>query len=1147
MANLLALTAVALDTNMKCSWTLVGSAFSSVTSMVLTYTDLDTVEWINVPVAVTGTGAYEEIVGGLTPEREYKVYLTVFGKDGSNANLLKLSEVKYVKALAPPALPEITILSGVDYLQLLFKDAVGAPYNFYGKGILGFVVSCNDLSADASANNANVGGPSAKDFLVSQVKEYSFTALEGGAHMYNYVIMPDLASSSDYEVAITYYDEFGIRPIQNITTPEAPANTKSIESPTFTAYALNDPVNPFTTVTTPKIIVEWRNPLVKILDDLADLPQRPLKIVREKKVGTNSENQPIYEEDASFNLSQSVDLATNFTDNGYSRLSAGKFAYTDSDNLVAGTQYRYVVTMKELNGTTETDSTTPPVVALITPTVELPAETLILDVSDGSIQLDASFSEIVTNDGGFAQSDFANTDFKLAYKLGTDTTWSYKAITIANDRVTTADIARRVAGQESVVFKIMATPKHTTDYASYTDDTDSQDITSSRESAELGDNYNTVLPGEVADFEYTNATATATAEASFTLTWSATDSKTNDNSDPFYRVVATNDPNHFTAIFSEAVVSRKPAHDFADVITAVDGTLSYTFDATTNAFFTKGQDYSFTIQRIYLDNNTISRENTDVAGVGLGEEGYLLGTVAGESHRPLRMFENPPTPVPSAHAFNEETGVLSFTLNHAVDPATHGFINADTRFKITVKDSDGDVFFTEGDVDQTATKVHTVAMSSAVVGGRYTLTVMAQNYAGFLGHDNGPSSGTSFYSAATEELEFVKEGPVGTSTSVISNNSIGGETRGADLLVDWSAVTDAAAAELGAPIYYIMSVQDETATPKPAPVVVYLKSPVAEDADMFIGAAPANLYAFSDANSNTPSYEHTVPTLGHEYSFTIKAQYLSKQFADKYITGGNKKTTNDLLAVGDLPNPAVTMDVEHNTEIGDRVHIMMDLADAINESGLVAADLKFVYVTDKAVMTYLGANVMEATILASAFNSLVKKEKIPISVYTFYRTHSSSEHIEEEDVEFLSSGVINTDQAQFNPVRYTFAPQVKQVTLEYVDSSANIVVTVEANDNVAPIEAVIMTHATDGNVYTLTHDRDAQGQFVSAGTGNDGDYNYSLSVAVGEGSLMLFSFTCNNPKGLGVAKFGHPTGLAEGTYVRDVRASADMNSPFVLQ
>ena len=1143
MANLLALTATAVDTNMKCSWTLAGSDFTSVTSIVLTYTDLSNNEWINVPVAVIGVGYYEEVVRDLTPGQVYKVYVTVFGKNGV-ANLLKLSEVKYVTAAAPAPLPTVSILSGPTYLQILFKNDDETPYDFTNTGILGFVVSCNNVSDNHNTTGSNPsGGQSAKDFTVAGVKNYiDFTATDGNVYTYHYVIMKDLAVTSDYEVAITYYDETGFRPIQNLTTYEAPAQTLPLGEAAFAAYALNEPVGDFTAVTAPTIIVNWRNPVVIIDDELADLPQRPLKIVREKKVGTSF----VY--DVSFNLDQTVDLATNFLNNGYARISLGNFTYTDTDaTLVAGEEYQYTITMKEIDGTTETASTTNnTVVALITPTVALSAEYLILDVNDGSIRLDAAFTDIVTNDGGFSVSEFGNTDFKLAYKLGADANWSYEHISIDYDteRVSTAaDIARRVAGQESVQFKIMAIPKHTTDYASYTDAEDYQDITSSRVSSVISNNYNTILPGAVEDFEYTNATATATAEASFTLTWSATDSKTNNNSVAFYRVVATRTAT-FTAIFSEATLSRKPAHDFSDIIAAVDGKLSYTFDETTDAFFTKGQDYSFTIQRIYLDDNTISRENADDADVGITEEGYLLGPVAGESHIPLRMFENPPTPVPSAYYFNEATGELSFTLDHALYPATHGFSNGDTTFKIMVTGPEGySVSFDA--VAQTLTKTHTVNMSTAVVGSTYTLTVMARNYAGFLGHNNGPSGATAFYSDPTDDFEFVKEGPVETSTSLISYNSDGSTARGKDLLVTWDAVSNDAADALEAPMYYILSVTNETTTADTYPDL-YLKSPIATNAEMFIGAAPANLASFADASPR--SYEYTVNNLGDEYSFKIKARYLSQQtgFAPKYITGGDAETANALQAVGDLPNPAVTMDVEHNTVNGDRVHLMMDLAGATNESGIAAADLKFVYATDKEVMTYMGAHVMEATILASAFNSLVKTQKIPISVYTFYRTHSSSEHIAEEDVEFLSSGVINTDENQFNPVLYTYAPQIKKVTLRYWGGGSNvhvsIVVTVEANDAQAPDEAVIITHTTAGS-YVLTHDRDAQNTFVAV-TGNDGDYTYAVPDVQTNG-LMLFSFVCNNSKGLGVVRFALAGGLAAGTYVRDVRSTADLDSPFV--
>jgi hypothetical protein len=1162
MANLLALTAIAVGTNMKCSWDLTGSLFTSVTSIVLTYTDLSTNEWTNVAVGAIGIGNYEEVVSGLTAGQAYKVYITVFGKNNT-ANLLKLSEVKYVTAEAPPALPTVTILSGPTYLQLLFKNADGSAYDFTQTDLLGFVVSCNNVSDNHNTSGSNPsGGQSAKDFTIADVKQYvnfsarTLASTAQNEYTYSYVVMKDLAFTSEYEVAITYYDETGFRPLQNLTTSEiagvstfTPAQTNSVDSPPFTAYALNNkPEGNFAGVTTPTIIVNWRNPVAVIDDALADIPQVQLQIVRQKKVGVT-----LWEDDGT------IDLSTHDVTPvvGYEPLEGGQYKYTDTTGLVAAGQYRYTVTMQEFDGTTTTPATTNEVVALITPTVALPAAALTLNVNTGSIQLDAPFSDIVTNNGGFSESDFDNTDFKLGYKLGepSPNVWSYKDITIADGRVSTAAIARGEE-QKELTFKIEAIPKHSTTYPGFEGE-DTQDITSSRESSELSDNYNTILPGAVTNFTYTNAVSATTASASFKLEWSNTDNSVNTNSAAFYRVVAKNDSSNltFNTLFSTATLSRQPFIALNYTIAAVDGKLSYTFDTNTpGGFFVKGQSYSFTIQRTYIDDNTISRTGTGFSGDGVGTR-YLLGPVAGGDHDALRMFENPPTPVPTAHVFDHVASSLSFTLDHATYPSTHGFLNEDTTFNITVKDSDGTVFFTGDGIAQTGTKVHTVDMTSATVGSRYTLTVKAHNDTTYLGHTDDTNS---FYSTSTADFHFVKEGPVGTSASLISYNSLEGTTRGTDLKVEWSEVTDAATYTLGAAMYYILEVTNATTVSDVYPLK-YLKQASAGLADLFIdGALPApdadvGSFTIEDTTPDAGVYSYVYPVnnLGDSYTFAIKAQYLSKQtgFAHKYVTGSNKVTDYSLQAVGFLPNPVVEMDVERNAAIGDRVRLTMDLAGVTNTSGIAAADLKFKYITDKSVMTRLDPGVAETTIPASDFDSLTKNAAIPISVYTYYTTHQSSASLEENDVEFESIGVVNTDTAQFNPVLYTFAPQVKKVVLSYVgtgaDRVASLVVTVEANDNVAPIEAVIMTHGTVGNTYTLTHDRDAQDNFVPVAN-VAGDYTYSQSsAAVGAGSLMLFSFICNNSKGLGVAKFGSGAGLAAGTYVRDVTAGQTEDSPFV--
>ena len=1155
MAALLDLSANASHTDITCTWDLSDSPFSSVTSMVLTYTDLESLEWINVPVSGTTAVEYSEIITDLSANTDYKIYLTVMGteKVAPYRKILRVSQAVIVHTGEPVTRPTIGLLAGKTYLQVLFKESSEGldPYDFDSVNcdIDGFVVSCNDLTANATQNSNNeVGAPSARLFGKDDVKTYSFRVGEID-YTYKYVLIPDLQSDHLHEVAVTYYTANGIGSISNTLQQRTLESTE-----TFASYAVNELYDGYVGAT-PSIKVTWRDPVKSVVDVVADVASRPKTVLRQYYDGEAWVNDVTY----TLQVVSDAELLTGFTHNDghYTGDGSGNFTYSeDSDGLVAGREYQYIITMRDTADTVDITSTTnylglvddvqqwDPVVAVQRPALAIPASALTLDVNTGDFSLDAAFSTIVTNTGGFAESEFDNADFLLEYSINSGEDWSSQRINIVEGQLSCDDITRGVdSSQNEVQFRIVAKPVHQTSYlpiqggASFTLDQPA-DATSS----DLTGNYNTTLPGDVTGFKYENVTVTDAdiADGSITLTWDSLDSADNvytlESSHVFYHVVATKQ--------TDPAVSRNffLAADFADVanyITLAANELSgnyeeiegnkyrYTFNAN-GAFFAIGDDYKFTIKRGYVNLNTIASDPAGVAGANSSE--LLYGDAApaeSDSDYALRMFTNPPAPNVTNYAFN--TSNYEFIFELAYTSGSYGFNNAETYFEYSLTNNETS---TPGEpIVSQSTGEKTIDMSEiGAVGDSFTLTVREYVETKYINNSN--STGKFYSSEVT--FEFKKEGPLDQPASFISYKDTGlGGQDGTQMKIEWALVTDDAATALEVPVYYELTVYDETDEEQ---VDQYFLLTSAPDATMFkavdLSSVPQHIVYDLINSNNYGKIVYTGLTLGHSYSYTIVTRYYAPDF-HAYVSSPEKSTVNALLAFGPLPVPSALIDVESN---GTTFNFDMSY-NATNNSGVLNDDLDFEYTKVDESSNPIGdpeplVAGENPVAISEKFAGITKGDVVPVGFRTHFSTYSASDGTTEKFVSTLVSNV-----AGVNPITFTYSPQIKTVSISYPAGACLITTTYESNgEPISEVHAVTQsTNVANTSTLLATHYDGATTTSATAGdAAKSGDYVYTLTVPnVKVNGLKFLSLSVHNSAGLDVAQTSADAGLLAGTYILD--------------
>lgn len=1118
----LLLSATASLTEIECSWNLSGSLFQTVTRILLTYTDMGGQAWQTIAVSPDGPISYREVIYGLDTNTQYKVYLTVFGKKADGSTHIEVSAVQYATTTQGERRPFVSMLSGQTYLQVLFwADASNSiPFEFSGSGVAGGIISYTKTVG------ALVGAPVAYTFGVNNVVTYNFSDGNGNPYTYKYVLVTGLTATSEYEVAISYYTDDDIGPISATATVATSAREQS-----FAAYALNEVNSPNATVNaSPTITARWRNPVVLVNDTYADIPSRPLQVVREKQVGET------WVTDVTYALDQTIDVTTTpvFSSGKYHGEGAGVFAYKeDTVGLVAGTLYRYAVSMRDVADTVTTVSRTNAVRALGTPTIAFAASNLKLNVNTGTISLDASFSDIFTNTGGFQLSDYDNSDFKLEYMVGAGA-WQTKRINVVNGRV--ASSVDRGANQQAIKFKITARAQNATLYVA-TELASPSTAYSNAISESFESNYvlNTTLPGSVTGFTYTNTTSSDVANKSITLTWSHTDSANNPIGNMFYRVVATRASDStskviFIAADFSAISNFLTGYDLSGSAIPYEGICSYTFSPSVDAFFATGESCSFTIQRGYTNSNAISSVPAGEAGVGCE---LLYGPTAGASANSLKIFANPPAPLLSNYEFIETSYGLFFRLAYSESVIAYGFSTTDTYFRVTITDANSNIVYDVSNNVQAANRYAIDMANIGSVGDQFTLTVREYVTTKYL--SNSDTNGV-FYSNTTTK-SFIKEGPHDSSDAVVSYKNTGESVPdGTHMKITWVPVTDAAAAALGANIYYVLNVIDETVDATSTgffllpPSLTAVDKTVSDPANMFIGGVLPVLSAYDrydDSNAAALSYIFTGCVLGREYSYKITARYYAPDF-NKYVVSPSTFTARAMLAFNNPPSPLALIDVEANG-----TNLNFDMAyGSNNTSGIPNASLRFEYTEVNSSSVPIGdlyeLNVGENIVTIASLATIINEgDIIPVAFNTYFNAIPNSST--DVTTKFSSDRISNLSGV--NPPRYTYSPQIKTINIAYVAGQCKISIIHEIN-GAAPSSVLAVTNSANvSNVLTLSTIYDPNSASAVTPAGPIGDFTYVITVPnVKVGGLAYATVTLFNSSGMVVANVENNSGLAAGNY-----------------
>jgi hypothetical protein len=1152
----LTLTVVPQQTSLDCSWTLSDASFASISSAVLTYTDVSGNVWRTKNVSYEGRSVSRDSIVDLVSDTQYAVFLTLRGllNGGGTTTTTLVSNTVINRTGKIPDRPFITLLSGADYIQVLFTsqanndtsghstDIGNSPYDFTLNEVKNVVVSYNQIRTGTADYTGQTG---ARDFNVTNgdIKTHTFNDISGASMSYNYILVTGLSTEVgyEYEVAAVYYNDYGPGEVSatkkiGVNNTGGRDDTDSAQNKAFISYALNDAGDAVDELyplggSPIKINVKWLNPFFVTGDTLADLEMEPKSIQRLK-----------WTNDVSGNDGGLVTLTSgNFLKEG------SIYTYVDTYFLNAGETYSYIIAVETADGSATKTSETNKVVALTTTTVVLAAANLVLDPLDGSIKLDAAFTDIVTYTGGFSVGEFGNNDFKLKYMFD-DEVPHEKTISIVSGRVSCDHIMRTDGQQKLQYARIESKPVHNTVYIDSWDPAKTQSLYYSKNTSDLDltgtEDYNTTFPQAVTGFAYTNATvAGTTAAESFTLTWDDTDIS-NNSSAQYYRVIATKNTNvHLTIVLSKTDVSTDVTAD--KYVTITGG--SVTFDVGTDAFFATGNDYKFSIQRGYVHKNTITTKPSDSVVVDKVSTNELLYGAINSGTVELRMFSNPPAPVISLFTFNELTGVLGFKLEYnqtdgllGNELSDYGFSQANTKFRVQVE-VDGSIVDALTDTYTEAQNQATVDMSTVAVGKACTLRVQEYVYTKYTSTDLS----ANFYSEGSTK-EFVREGPLAAPTSVISFNSVSGSPLEDDMEITWDPKNDTAATALSAPIYYEMVVTDSTSSVDSLSLFL-LGSDDTDFNKLFHADATMNnqnitlttgkepyytsdpLPFFVDSSGASVTYGTasskktvTLPrhTIGKDYSYKIRSVYYDTNFT-KYVYSDYATTARSLRSFKRPPQPLIKVDVETaNTELG--VTTAYGPNANLEVCGFDNDDISFEYVWNSPLTG-------GATLTNTGYNSIANQEvvtlgqKIPISFYTYVETIASS------DVTTTSKfrSIVVDNATSINGAVYTTKPQIKWLNVVYADPSCNIIVNVEPNGTI--ITEVVLVANTYNNTGVLTsqtiHNRIADTSTdgldnlgESHPSENDQEYSYILSN-VNPNGLDSITIVVHTAVGLSVVSF----------------------------
>lgn len=1146
----IALTVDERRTSLVCNWTLVGNThFDTISGQVLTYTDLSGNAWINQQVSVSDTpDEYHEVISGLDASTDYKVYVTVIGKK-NGARVVKTSNVVYKTTGAIRANPDFTLLSGKDYLQVVFWEpgqiptaTYGQPaavaYNFATSDIKSFIISVNNLTTQDAAEEA---GTSLRSFEATDVKTYEVTDPNGYTYTYKYILIENLHEDSSYEVAVTYMTEVDILPILALSATKIQETKESVGGGQASSYAVNTLDEDGNVGVNTSIDVVWRAPETKVVrdnDTQADIPPASSSIQRQTKFeGTWTDDG----EAVSFTAGQDGN---------------GNYKYVDT-GLLLGLLYRYNIDLKNSDGAVIISTQTNEVRTLKKISATLTAAQIKLDASTGHVWFEASMFNILNlnlnsaNNGGFGYDEFvnrglSNNQFRLKYTI--DGVVAYKPVTVNPNSGNASSIADKIArvGEKSITVALELNPSHETGYYP----TAVSDLRNAVSRSLLTTNgvtlYNATLPGPVDNFVYKNTEASNADQGSgkIRLTWSSTDSASNPNANVFYTATITD----YDAETSYIAVLAPPGVTLTALPQSFNTTANYTGTTDLSYEFTRtiGHAYTATIQRVYIYNTVTVVDNANV--VGSFSNGYFLNGPINTGGQELIQFTNPPEPTVNTHRFADN--VLSFNLSHTA--GTYGFTDEETNFEVTLTNASGslqDITLQAG-TGTSGAGANSINMATiGAMGDSFTLHVRAYVT---TKHKSDSTDTKNFYSTA-HTFTFRKLTPLAAPTDVISSKFVDNSS---DMKIEWTKVTNAVAASFSpaATIYYILEVIGSDSNSE----IITLLSSAHMNSDLTIpnterqailfgtNTPPANRDIYDeDTATNPPSYTplsyiYTGCTAGVSYTYSITARYFARDIQD-FVSSDPTETGRPLLAFGALPTPVALIDVQSE---GTKFNFEMAHND-INASGVEDGDLTFEYVildtdTQDPVGSPADLSVGEnPNVLVSGFSGIQKGDIIPVGFRTYYNAYATSD--DEETTKYISDLVSNFD---VNPVKFTYLPQVKTINVTYVNGDCLIAVTYEMNGNkFGELHAVTQwIDTSDAPHLNGVHDLDTTDNHTAEARNDDHTYTLTLSDVKVSG-LTFVSLAGHVARGLVVAHMTTNAGLIAGTYVPEALYSAN----FVIQ
>ena len=1142
-------------TSLVCHWTLVGNThFDTITGQVLTYTDLSGNAWINQQVSVSDTpDEYHEIINGLDASTDYKVYVTVIGKKtvgGVTSRVVKTSNVVYKTTGAIRANPDFTLLSGKDYLQVVFWEpgqipttTYGQPaavaYNFLTSDIKSFIISVNNLTTQDAAEEA---GTSLRSFEATDVKTYEVIDPNGYTYTYKYILIENLQESSSYEVAVTYMTEVDILPILALSATKIQETKDSVGEGRAASYALNTLDASGNVGVNISIDVVWRAPETKVVDDTqADIPPTSSSIQRQVKIGETwtDDGDPV--DRNQLQLAAMQDANGNY-----------KYVDTSMGAGIIGKLVRYNIDLKNADGTVIVSTQTNEMRTLKKISATLTASQIKLDTSTGDVWFESSMFTLFNFGtlgagvlGGFDNDEFVNrgslnNQFRLKYTI--DGVVAYKPITLNPANGNASSITNKIArvGEKSITVAVELNPSHETGH--YPTAVSEQYTAVSR--SLLTTNgvtlYNTTLPGQVNNFVYTNTEASDADQGSnkIRLTWSSTDSASNPNADVFYTATITD----YDAETSYIAVLAPPGVTLTALPQSFNTTANYTGTTDLSYEFTRtiGHAYTATIQRVYIYNTVTVVDNANV--VGSFSNGYFLNGPLNTGGQELIQFLNPPEPTVTTHRFADN--VLSFNLSHAA--GTYGFTDDETNFEVTLtnaSDALQDITLQAG-TGTNGAGANSINMAGiGAMGDSFTLHVRAYVT---TKHKSDSTVPKNFYSTE-HTFTFRKLTPLAAPTDVISSKFVDNSS---DMKIEWTKVTNAVAASFSpaATIYYILEVIGSDSNSE---IITLLSSdhmnsdltiPNTERRAILFGTntPPANRDIYDEDTANSFSYIYTGCTPGVSYTYSITARYFARDIQD-FVSSDPTETGRPLLAFGALPTPVALIDVQSE---GTKFNFEMAHND-INASGVGDGDLTFEYVildtdTQDPVGSPADLSVGEnPNVLVSGFSGIQKGDIIPVGFRTYYNAYATSD--DEVTTKYISDIVSNFD---VNPVKFTYLPQVKTINVTYVNGDCLIAVTYEMNGNkFGELHAVTQWLDTSDDPHLNgVHDLDTTDNHTAEERNDDHTYTLTLSDVKVSG-LTFVSLAGHVARGLVVAHMTTNTGLIAGTYVPEALYSAN----FVIQ